>query len=284
MQNMTVITFQGGLGNQMFQYLFLNLIKQFGYETYADISLYNKTKMHGGFILNDVFEIELPQPESSLILSNNKLLKKILEFGILNHIVVFEENFNYNKLSKYKIKRLIGDWQEQKYVEPIYGRITELFKFNESHLSEKVKEIALQINEKNTVAVHVRKGDYTDHKNKNIFGLCSDSYYFNAIKIIKNQLIVNLIFYIFSDDIHYAKSLIGNKSNYIYINSNSEIDDLFLMHKCKHQIIANSTFSWWGATLNNNVNKVVIYPKPWFDYSGKESVYIPTKWIPISKY
>lgn len=278
------ITFQGGLGNQMFQFLFLNLIRKLGYETYFDVSLFYENEMHNGFVLSDIFEIDICELEKPIFLSNKKIIKKILEFGFFDHIVISEERFRYEKLERFKFTRLIGDWQEQKYVEPVYNLITGIFKFKELQLTTDINGILQQIENTNSVAIHIRNGDYADAKNIGVFGLCSSNYYFNAIGKLKNILKIDLNFFVFSDDIEYAKSLLGNNTKYFFIDTKSEKIDLFLIHKCKHQIIANSTFSWWGASLNTYDKKNVIYPEPWFDYEGKESVFIPEEWIALSKY
>ena len=276
------ITFQGGLGNQMFQYLFLNYIKNIGSKVYADISLYSKTKMHSGFVLDKVFDVDLDFSNNDLILSNNKFIKKFLSLDFGKKTVISEENFNLNLLNKYSDIRFVGYWQTSDFVKVMYSKIKDLFKF-EIDISVEAKLILESINNTCSVAIHIRKGDYVDKKNKDLFGLCSANYYSNAIKLLKLKTIRENKLFVFSDDIEYSKELLGGELNFTFVELNNEIEELFLMHKCNHQIIANSTFSWWGATLNTNKDKIVVYPNPWYD-KVSEHVFTPSNWEAISKY
>jgi len=281
--NIAYITFQGGLGNQMFQYVFLKYIETFGYKVFVDKSLYNKTKMHNGFILDKVFDSEIQFTEDSIFLLNNKFLKKIYEFGIFKKKVISEVNYDFKVLKKYSEIRFIGYWQSEKFIGDIYKNINSFFEFKKRILSLSCLSILVNIENSNSVAIHIRKGDYSEIKNSKIFGLCSSDYYKKAIIRMHSLLNVELKYYIFSDDLKYAKSLLGDELAYNYVDINNESEELFLMHKCKHQIIANSTFSWWGATLNKNDNKVIICPFPWYDNPKTENIFIPTKWIQLSK-
>lgn len=275
------ITFQGGLGNQMFQYLFLNYIKNIGYKTYADISLYSKTKMHSGFMLDKVFDIDLIYSPDNKVLSNNKFIKKFFSLNFGQNKVVTEENFNQSVLSEFTNIRFIGYWQTSYFVNEMYSSILSLFIFN-VELSVEAKTILELIEITNSVAIHIRKGDYVDEKNKKIFGLCSSNYYSRSLELLKSKSPdINELF-VFSDDIDYSKQLLSSGLDYTFVEINNEVEELYLMHKCKHQIIANSTFSWWGATLNTNKNKIIVYPNPWYD-KVSEHVHIPSEWLPIRK-
>ena len=276
------ITFQGGLGNQMFQFLFLNSIKKLGFEAFVDTSLYSKTKVHSGFILDSVFKVDLKQSKWSMLLSNNKFVKKFFSFDFGTKRVVTEETFDSNALENYSEIRFVGYWQSGEFVKKIYSNINKIFKFNNLELSTEGLSLLEKINSKCSVAIHIRKGDYVEKKNKDLYGLCSESYYYSSIELINSRVVGEKDFYVFSDDIEYSKNLLSNGFDFKFIEINNEVEELFLMHKCKHQIIANSTFSWWGATLNTNDNKVVVYPNPWYN-KLEESIFIPKNWEPISK-
>jgi len=275
------ITFQGGLGNQMFQYLFLNYIKSIGFVVYADISLYSKTKMHSGFILDKVFNVNLNFSENDILLSNNKITKKFLSLNFGKKRVVSEDVFNVGLLEKYSEIRFVGYWQTSSFVKKMYSNIYELFQFN-IELSPEAESILKSIGDSCSVAIHIRKGDYVDEKNKELFGLCSSNYYSKAIELLKNKSTESNKLFVFSDDINYSKNLLGNDLDCNFIELNNETEELYLIHKCKHQIIANSTFSWWGATLNTNESKVVVYPNPWYN-KAEESVFIPLDWLSVNK-
>ena len=277
----THITFQGGLGNQMFQYLFLNFIKSKGNSAFADISLYSRTKMHSGFIIDKVFDLDLVFSEDDIILSNNRFVKKFFSFGLGRKRVISEEVFNADDIAKYTSIRFVGYWQTSEFVKEMYSKVKNLFEFK-VNLSSEAEYFMKSIEGGNSVAIHIRKGDYVDKKNKELYGLCSGNYYSKAIEQLNNKVIGEKAFYIFSDDIAYSKELLSNDLDLTFVELNNEIEELFLMHKCKHQIIANSTFSWWGATLNTNKEKVVIYPNPWYD-KVLDHIYIPLTWLGVSK-
>lgn len=131
--------------------------------------------------------------------------------------------------------------------------------------------------------MHIRRGDYVANpKIAAYHGVCGMNYYQKAVQIIKEK-ITNPTFFIFSDDINWAKE--NFKGDEYYFVSNKEIketEDLILMSLCKHNIIANSSFSWWGAWLNKNHEKTVIAPRHWLnikkDIAGKV---LPDSWIKI---
>ena len=276
------ITFQGGLGNQMFQYLFLNSIKNLGFEVFADKSLYLKTKMHSGFILDKVFNVDLVPSKWSTLLSNNKFVKKLMSLSFGSRRVVSEEFYDANFIDNYSEIRFVGYWQSPKYVKDIYPIVNSVFMFNDLSLSVVGQSLLDKIDSKCSVAIHIRKGDYMEAKNKDKFGLCSKNYYSKAIEFLNAKIEGEKVFFVFSDDIDYSKNLLGNDLDLNFVEINNEVDELYLMHKCKHQIIANSTFSWWGAILNTNVDKVVVYPNPWYN-KAEESIFIPSNWVSVSK-
>jgi hypothetical protein len=146
--------------------------------------------------------------------------------------------------------------------------------------SEFFKKTLSRLESSNAVSLHIRRGDYVDDvKNKYLltFGL---EYYNEAVSYIK-QTVVDPVFYIFSDDIDWAKNnlKIGEA---IFVSSPDikDYEELVLMSKCKHNIIANSSFSFWGAWLNQNFNKIVIAPKKWSNKFVKQySNIAPPDWI-----
>ena len=138
----------------------------------------------------------------------------------------------------------------------------------------------------NSVSVHVRRGDYVLDKNTQEFhGVCGVDYYLDAIKLIASKM-DDLLLVFFSDDTEWAIEEFKNLPySLIFIDHNkgeNSWKDMFLMSNCKHNIIANSSFSWWAAYLNQNQNKMVIAPKQWFADPTKNSEtsdLIPESWI-----
>jgi len=119
---------------------------------------------------------------------------------------------------------------------------------------------------KNSCSIHIRRGDYTSNVNSNIHGTCSLEYYKKATEYMQNKY-KDIYYYIFSDDITWVKENL-KLENAVYIESEEKRiphEDIYLMSLCSNNIIANSSFSWWGTWLNNNLNKTVIAPKRWFE-------------------
>lgn len=122
--------------------------------------------------------------------------------------------------------------------------------------------MAQEMQERESVSVHLRRGDYLDEKNTAMFGnICTDAYYRKAIEYVKT-LCSNPHFYIFSDDIPYVRhQFTGEEYTVVDINHGRDsFFDMWLMSRCRHNICANSTFSFWGARLNSNDNKIMIRP------------------------
>ena len=130
--------------------------------------------------------------------------------------------------------------------------------------------------------IHVRLGDYLLHPN--IHPICSEEYYVKSIDFIKNKLGTNVKFILFSDDIDVAKKYkCFNDKNIIPFNSNSPYSALYSMSSCSDGIIANSSFSWWGAYFNSNVDKIVCYPSLWFGEKANIDTtdLCPSEWTKI---
>jgi hypothetical protein len=193
----------------------------------------------------------------------------------------FDEKFFLLKDNSY----LDGYFQSEKYFVEMKEILRDEFSLVDqlpkkySLLDEKIKSI-------NSVAIHVRRGDYLSNKDTlRIHGVCSIDYYTNAINLIKER-VSDPIFYIFSDDINWVKNNLDLPENSEFIdgNENRPEIDLTLMMSCKHFIIANSSFSWWGAWLSSFESKVVIAPTPWFDDANyvAEDIY-SKQWIRLAK-
>jgi len=203
-------------------------------------------------------------------------------FRNLNYGLVFYENYYQEPFFHYKeiptIKNLFinGYFQSEKYFKNNRNKILDLFSIDENslrYINEKYKDIDFL----NSTSLHIRRGDY-----KNLplhHPICEMSYYHKAIDIIKPE---NLL--IFSDDINWCKeSFKDYKNNIIYIDNNPDYIELWLMSMCKNNIIANSTFSWWGAWLNNNNKKIVVAPSRWFGSAIKHEIkdLLLEEWIKI---
>jgi len=132
----------------------------------------------------------------------------------------------------------------------------------------------------NSVSIHFRRGDYvTNPLTSQHHGVCSNKYYQDAISLLKSK-ISQPHFFLFSDEPEWLKTNVSLQEPFRIIDNNPGYVDLYLMSNCKHNIIANSSFSWWGAWLNNNPDKIVIAPHKWFNEPGINTYdLIPETWI-----
>lgn len=152
---------------------------------------------------------------------------------------------------------IAGYLQTEKYFEHVEDEIRNLFTFHD-HVQLGADKLYPKLDAE-TVSIHVRRGDYVDKQSHH--PLCTPEYYQAAINEFTDK---NYYYIIFSDDINYCKEFFGEQENILYLNNTDPFIDLCLMSMCDHNIIANSSFSWWAAWLNKNKNKKVVAPKQWF--------------------
>ena len=288
---MIIARITGGLGNQMFQYVIAKSIsKKNNDEFKLDISFYPNQKLRK-YELN-VFNIEeniASIKETELLAGKNDIISKLKsKIGFMHskpstyykerELSVFDNNVFGYKDDVY----LDGYWQSEKYFEYIREEILKDFTLKES-ISDEAKRYLLEIKNTNSISLHVRRGDYVENSHTNsVHGVCDLNYYKRAIKHL-NGKINDANYYIFSDDIKWCKDNFGFLERKVFVDdTKSALDDLELMKNCNHNIIANSTFSWWGAWLNENDNKIVVSPKNWFadEYMQEQAKdLIPEKWL-----
>ena len=181
-----------------------------------------------------------------------------------------------------KNEYLIGLFQSYKYFEDCRDALLREFRFDSNRLSDSTREMALQMQQCNSVSIHVRRGDYMNGYYYNLLGqVCNLDYYKRAIDEIKRR-VDRPYFFIFSDDKEYvAKNLVLDEATYVDFNSGKDSwQDMYLMTQCRHHIIANSTFSWWGAWLATHEDKIVVAPPRWFNDMEHDDI-IPPEWIRI---
>lgn len=291
---MKIIKFHGGLGNQMFQYCFYKRMMLESDEVLADTSFFKKVKAHNGLEIERLFNIKLNKIDKKIerfLFSKNKItklkrsiLKKINRFKVYTYFdTVYDESIiiNPKKYSFYE-----GYWQSEKYFKTIEDIIRKKIIFPEI-VEEKNLKILKNIQEENSISIHVRRGDYVGHPQ--LDGLAPVEYYEKAIEYLKKK-IENPKFFIFSNDLSWCKENLPLKENEYEVvegnTGNNSYIDMQLMSLCKHNIIPNSSFSWWGAWLNKNPQKIVIAPERWFT---KESKFlygdiVPKEWIKLKNY
>lgn len=290
MSDKNIVKFNGGLGNQMFQFAFGKALeKKMHFGTYFDMSFFNK-RYSRPFEL-DIFGLKLNKIEDFLTKFKLaliwKLRKKLNNKNFLGINFYQESHFEYDEnLFKLKPNTYIeGFFQSEKYFKDIESELRTDFKFKNPPNEENQKLIE-KIEKTNSVSLHIRRGDYVQKKHFiNVYATCSLDYYKRGVELIANKYESPTLF-IFSDDIEWVKENLKLPYDSIYVNHNKgrhSFEDMRLMSLCKHNVIANSSFSWWGAWLNNNSKKIVIAPDKWFnDENIIQTDIIPTGWIKLA--
>lgn len=249
---MKIVVFKGGLGNQLFQYAFYKYLSRRDETFYFyNDAWYNVS--HNGFELDKYFKTDdLKKCSRFWIILFKTILSKLYHWKIY---VVGSVEYQYpNHLFQ------AGYFLDKKYYDE------NTIDFKHLLLSEKNQSLLKDIQNSNSVGVHIRRGDYMTKQNLVIFGnICTQKYYHDAIRIITEK-VNDAVFYVFSDDISWVQTHL-DIPNAVYVNWNtgeSSIYDMYLMSSCKYNIIANSTFSYWAARLNKKTN-MVIYPSKWYN-------------------
>ncbi len=279
---MIIIRIIGGLGNQLFQYA---LYKEFEYrnvEVRADLSLYDSTDCIRPYCLP---ELGLAMKKASkaeirrLCGDDSSFWNKVLRKTAGRKRYLKEKFPRFEPaLCDFKDKYLNGYWQNENYFRHAAGALRSEIHF--PVLAEGMDETALElIRKKNTTSIHVRLGDYENHPT--LGGVCTEEYYNRAANYIRT-CVKNTEFIVFSNDIDKARQMFGGE-HFHYVRHEGAVPDyvdMYLMSKCSQNIIANSTFSWWGAWLNQNRNKIVVAPEKWLN-TGEGSCINCGDWITI---
>lgn len=290
-ESITIVKMMDGLGNQLFQYaigthhsIINNTVLKFDLQDYI---LYEPPRK---FSL-DVYRIK-GSP------ATNEDIKKIITFKE-TLISSLYKLFNLQYKSKTKISEkiwftfdetilktgkniyLTGHWQSYKYFEAIRSTLLKDLELI-SPPTNSDYPFLYDMKNKESVSIHIRRGDYLSNpKAAALFEVCSPSYYYQAIEYICNR-ISNPVFYIFSDDWDWVENNFKINQEHIYVRGTPKEKDyfeLYLMSICKHNIIANSSFSWWGAWLNKNADKIVIAPKQWTRFQENTADLSPENWV-----
>lgn len=288
---MKIVKLKGGLGNQMFQYAFACLIHSTtGEDVKLDLTDYAALEkdylrkpriLEYNCTLQVANEAEAKQPLMLKKFSKPFTLiwkcKTAVE-AIANRKYYYEKNREFvdvSSIARYSYYN--GYWQNYKYVEAVRDRLDKEFT-PRMELSENTKRAIQEVHNCQSVFVGVRRGDYLAESKH--YGVFDSSYYENAIKMIL-KYVDNPVFYVFSNDIEWAKANVDfSGASFVFRTPDlqtSDFEELQIMRNCKHAIIVNSTFHWWGAYLISNKDKVVVCPKKWFADNTKIDL-IPDKW------
>lgn len=275
---MIIIKLQGGLGNQMFQYATARAIGN--HSIYLDTDFLSAHQSSTEDFTKRDFElavfknIKVKTPSSIL----KCFIKKNLPF-FSNYIYQSEKNeIILLKDIKSPNIYLDGYFQNELYFNNVRTELLVDFKFPAISSGNNALMYTI-VNDKKSVSIHVRRGDYLKPAISAFHGVLGLDYYELAKEEIESR-IGEANYYVFSDDIDWCKShMIGDNFRFVSNTSSHAWEDMYLMSLCKNNIIANSSYSWWGAWLNLNSNKIVIAPKKWF-YEIETEI-VPRTWIKI---
>ena len=265
---MIIIKMNGGLGNQLQQYALYEKLKSLGKDVKLDISWFykdmgkaSKRRLELEYFPKVSFET-CTQEEMHKIQGNRGILKKVFEKLKLTEKPIYAEHQMYDEtIFQMDNKILEGYWACEAYYADMMSVLQEKLEFPVSP-NEKNLKMAEIMQNCNSVSIHIRRGDYLTEENQAMFGgICTEEYYEKAIAHMKDT-VKDARFFVFSDDPAYAKKkYVGKEYTIIDINRGKDsFYDMYLMSQCKHNICANSTFSFWGARLNKNEEKQVIRP------------------------
>jgi len=277
------IKLTGGLGNQMFQFAIgFAIAKKNDVRLSLDLNYINRRQLFNGFELEKVFNIY-----SKVSFLNKALSFQSINFKeILNKIDITFYNFkepHFHYTSKIldipKHSFLDGYWQSELYFKDYSKEIKKIFSFSDK-LDEQNQLISNDIDQSNSISIHIRRGDFLLKRNDNHY-MNLKEYYLKAINE-SSKFFKNPKYFIFTDDPSWVTDNFVLDHSYFIVAVNQgakSFYDMHLMSLCKSNIIANSSFSWWGAWLNNNKDKIIYAPKDWFkDKSISTDDLIPNSW------
>ena len=287
--NQLIIKLDGRMANQMFQWALARAYEaKNGILPLIDDS--KETLKLGCFQLIDTLKT-VKKPLW------NKILRKTIPFRNLRNKWT-ELKFDLPKIkeeafSKYtpeilEVKApayIQGFFQTEKYFVDVREQLLKDFTLNKN-LNNANRKMLEKIESTNSVSVHFRRGDYLKARVANSIGNIKEQYYKDAVKLVSEKIDKDITLFIFSDDINWVKNNVEFGCDTVYVDINSAKQgyfDLELMKNCKHNIIANSSFSWWGAWLNTNKDKVVVAPTP-IRPNGIDYDFIPESWDTCNSY
>ena len=268
---MVILELSGGLGNQMFQFALYKKLQSIGRNVVFDLSHYD---------CEGTRQLELQlfdgiKHGNILTISNMDYIRRVKRYLINKLNRVYQDKIGIFQPEIYDMDwvRLVGYWQNEKYFADIREDILKSFSFDRNTVGDYNNRLAQEMENRTSVSLHVRRGDYLDPRYSHAYNnICTVDYYKKAVKYI-NDNVGNPYFYIFSDDLEWVKdniSLLMGSNNVddrvTFVDGNrgeNSYLDMFLMSQCRHHIIANSTFSWWGAWLGTNEDKIVVSPSRW---------------------
>ena len=288
---MIVVRLMGGLGNQLFQYAAARHLAHLNNtELYLDIKSLENTPTG-----ETIGQFELDKFNINAKIADESTLKSFLGCGFTKKDKFMTQFFSVGRRKKYEFNNygfdehllnlhgnyyIKGFFQSEKYFKDIASIISQELEVKKELININ-QEIIDEIKSKNSVSIHIRRGDHAKNlTSMDAHSLCSKDYFKKSIKYMKENVGANCKFYLFTDDKEWVKNEMTMDENCELISGNSTIEDFYLMSLCKHNIISNSTYSWWAAWLNMNPEKIVVMPKYWTNHLVTEEIKLkPKNWI-----
>jgi len=267
---MITCVLQGGLGNQMFQ-----IAATVGAAVPRKIpfAFDPGTWPEKGGATSEVFQANNPEKYLTSVFSRLPFMELLPHLN--GYDIYRETQYHYKPLTDSKEVILIGYFQSEKYFSHVSETIIKIFKPDQSIVANFNKKY--RTDNKPIVGIHVRRGSHL--KNPHYHGSCTADYFLQAIK----QFDSNCKYLIFSDDMNWCRNVFKGK-NFIFSDNSEDFLDFYDLSLCDHNIICNSTFSWWAAWLNENKNKKIISPTKWYGPGNSHFQLhdlIPEGWIKL---
>lgn len=274
-----VVHLHGGIGNQLFQYSFGEYLRfRYGANVLYDISTFSILGPDRELQLNLIKKVIPVYETNKYFFSRHvRFMRRGMRFlfSIKPGNKYFEDKFIPEVLSSknWDLIYFDGYWQDRKYPEWIIENIGDIYRPLEN-FPEGLNEHLNFISHKNVTSIHIRRGDYLKSANINTLGICSLNYYNKAAELILNKE-PETEFLVFTDDIDWVKANLKLPKKYTIVNDLNikSIWMIYLMSKCKNNVMSNSTFSWWGNFLNHNKDKITVAPLHWVRKGKNPAVY-----------
>lgn len=285
---MIIIRQQGRLGNQMFQYALYRSLEEMGKQVFLDCEHPVNPKEKNQLDIFKKIRYQRADREESERLGNckwtvyNRICRKLKHPTKRSHYMEKPDD-SLLSLSELDGCYLDGFWQSERYFIDIREKILQEFEFPSLTDGDNIKCLE-RIQSNNSVSIHIRRGDYVSSKYMGTYGgICTPDYYQKAVQYIESR-VENARYFVFTDDPDWVLN------NFVFpehsecvthnISSTTSYVDMYLMSQCKHNIIANSSYSWWGAWLNQNAEKIVVMPGKWTNHHDNKDI-VCKDWICI---
>ncbi len=258
---MSAVIVTDGLGNQMFQYALYLAMRAKGRRPLLSTSIISRCIMHNGFELCRDFGID---HATLAVIDGGRMMGRMTRriTRQMKWLCYLEDETAFSEAVFTTRKPLVyGFWQNIRYFQDIEHEVRKTFTFR--GIDESNMQLAREISACNSVSIHIRRGDYLNYPE---YAVCTPDYYQRAIALIKERVDTPM-FYLFSDDLEWSDTFLGSLDiPYKVMRHNRGADDykdMFLMTQCRHNILANSSFSWWGAWLGEQAERQVVCPATW---------------------